>query len=307
MKTVSFKKLVVVALVLLSSFGVQAQQEEQMSLYMYNPLYYNPAYAGSRNTLNATVLGRFQWVGLKGAPQTQWVSVHAPLASPRIGLGVHLVNDKIGNSNRTGGYLDLSGNVPLNKKSRLAVGLTGGADFMSFDYASALVNDSNDPTFGVGNSKTEINVGAGIYYYGSKGYAGVSSPRLVQKELAANNKFLLVARHYYFTAGYIVKISPRMDFKPSVLVKTTVNAPTVLDINTSFLYNNKVWFGAMYRYNQAIGVNINYLISGKFSVGYAFDFQTNDVARSGSSSHEIVLQYEMKKSSNRDGLSPRYF
>lgn len=54
------------------SFNYFAQQDEQSSLYMFNSLQFNPAYAGSRGALNATLIHRSQWVGLEGAPTTQF-------------------------------------------------------------------------------------------------------------------------------------------------------------------------------------------------------------------------------------------
>ena len=59
-----------------NAFG---QQDEQLSLYNYNPLYYNPAYAGSKSALSVVALARFQWVNFEGAPNTQFLSVHTPV------------------------------------------------------------------------------------------------------------------------------------------------------------------------------------------------------------------------------------
>ena len=49
---------------------IVGQQDEQMSLYMQNPLYFNPAYAGSRDALSIVTMARFQWINYKGALQT---------------------------------------------------------------------------------------------------------------------------------------------------------------------------------------------------------------------------------------------
>ena len=68
--------------------SIFAQQEAQYSQYMYNTISVNPAYAGSRNVLSVLALHRSQWVGFEGAPTTQFVSIHAPIARKRIGVGV---------------------------------------------------------------------------------------------------------------------------------------------------------------------------------------------------------------------------
>ena len=73
-----------------------AQQDAQFTQYMYNTININPAYAGSRGALSVFALHRTQWVGLDGAPVTNAVSVNTPFNNSRLGLGVSIINDKIG-------------------------------------------------------------------------------------------------------------------------------------------------------------------------------------------------------------------
>ena len=77
---------------------VFAQQDAQYTQYMYNPMNVNPAYAGSRDALSIFGMHRTQWVGLEGAPTTNVFSIHTPLKNERLGLGLSIVNDKIGPS-----------------------------------------------------------------------------------------------------------------------------------------------------------------------------------------------------------------
>ena len=72
-------KKIIFTIALIHSFLVSAQQDAQSSLYLFNPLHFNPAYAGSRGSLNAVAIMRAQWVGVKGAPMSQFLSVHSPI------------------------------------------------------------------------------------------------------------------------------------------------------------------------------------------------------------------------------------
>ena len=76
--------------------GVNAQQDAQYTQYMYNTLSVNPAYAGSRGQLSFAGLYRSQWVGLDGAPETFTINLHSPIRNSRLGYGVSIVNDNIG-------------------------------------------------------------------------------------------------------------------------------------------------------------------------------------------------------------------
>ena len=175
------KKKLTIVLAILFSFQANAQQDEQMSLYMYNKLYFNPAYAGSRDAISAIAIARFQWVNFDGAPNTQWFSIHTPILQKSMGIGAHLVNDRIGNRTRTSVFGDVNGSIALNNKtSRLSIGLSGGIDILGYDFSSVIVNDQNDPYFGEVYSEIKPNVGAGLYYYNDKHFFGISSPRILE-------------------------------------------------------------------------------------------------------------------------------
>ena len=74
----------------------KAQSEPMYSQYMFNMLNVNPAYAGSRGVTSATAMFRKQWVDMPGAPQTTVVSLETSQREGRVGLGLQLLDDKIG-------------------------------------------------------------------------------------------------------------------------------------------------------------------------------------------------------------------
>lgn len=297
-------------LIALNCIGeIKAQQDEQMSLYMQNPLYYNPAYAGSRQSVSFVSLARFQWVGYSGAPMSQWFSVHSPIVNNNLGVGMHFVNDNIGSRSRTAAYADISASIQLNKKgARLAAGLSGGADFISFDFTNLAVADVNDPYYGQRFSSTKPNIGAGLYYYSDRHYIGISSPRLFEAKIndASTLVTTLNKRHYFFAAGTVIDLNSVVKFKPSTMIKYTPNAPLTMDFNFSFLMYDKLWLGAMYRYNESLGINAIFKIRNCLQVGYGYDFPINGLRTYQSGSHEVLLTYDFnfKKAIYN---SPRYF
>lgn len=286
------------------------QQSEHTSLYMYNALYYNPAYAGSRNTVSATILAREQWIGMEGAPSTQYFSFHTPLKDQRIGIGAHLNNDKIGARRKTSAYLDLSGSIRLNSKNdRLNIGLSAGLDDYTYGFNSLLAYDPNDPVATMNFHKSTINVGAGLYYFGKKHYVGFSVPMILDRSGTFNGQLSNIAtRHYFLTGGYVFNLSSVLDFKPSTIVKYVPGAPLTFDLNASFLAYKKMWLGAMYRYNEGVGVNIAYVIKNSFTVGYAYDYPINGLRTYQYGSHELMIQFDWSRYNKQEKTySPRYF
>lgn len=306
----TMKKLALLILLGGITFNSSAQQDEQMSMYLYNKLYYNPAYAGSRDAISAVAIARFQWVQFDGAPNTQWFSIHAPLLQKSLGVGAHMVNDRIGNRSRTAIYGDLSGSVGLNKKGdRLAAGVSGGIDMLGYDFSDVQVNDQADMFYGASNNVNAPNLGAGLYFYGNRHYVSLSVPRLIQsinKNTADSITQLLNTRHFFLSGGYVFDLNSVFKLQPSTMIKFTPNAPITVDVNATLLMYDQFGVGLMYRYNESMGANFVYHLKQLLSVGYTYDFPINGLRTYQYGSHEVFLRYDFGPK-KKTYTSPRYF
>lgn len=293
------------------SINISAQQEVQNSFYMFNSSILNPAYAGSRDALSVVLDARSQWTGWKGAPKTNSFIMHTPLVNESIGVGLNVVNDVIGPTNKTALFGDFAYRLRLNKNNdRLCFGLRAGADLIRNNLASLSVNDAADPLV-ISNTNfntNTFNTGAGVYYYGQRFFVGLTAPKIIPNKLSkdvnfADSKQVL---HYYLIAGYVFKLNSLWDLKPGCAVKYTQNAPLSIDANLSVLFNEKIWFGVMYRHGSAAGANIVYNFTKQLRVGYAYDYSINNMGKYSPSSHEVILGFDFL--SNQKALkSPRYF
>lgn len=289
---------------------MKSQQEAQYSLYFFNPMLVNPGYTGSQEALSVTAIVRDQWTNFAGAPKTQGLTVHTPLRNQNIGVGLAFTNDKIGANNNTSTYGYFSYSIKLNQKNhRLVFGIKAGVDYFRTNYTNLAVNDNTDNLFtdNYNYKKTLFNAGAGAYYYGKRFYLGCSVPQLVKNSITpTNGQKAVQENHFYAFGGLVFKINSAINFRPSFVIKSVKNAPLSVDVNGSFLFYDKLWLGAMYRYNSAVGANIMYNISDKFRIGYAYDFGLNNIQRYSVGSHEFMLSYDLRTTSK--GIkSPRYF
>ena len=110
-------KIAVIIAMSFLSISLSAQQEVQNSFYMFNSSILNPAYAGSRDALSFVVDARSQWTGWKGAPKTNSFIMHTPLMNESIGVGLNVVNDVIGPTNKTALFGDFAYRLRLNKNN----------------------------------------------------------------------------------------------------------------------------------------------------------------------------------------------
>jgi len=300
------KLLIAICLVL--SFLGSAQQEEQSSLYMYNGLFYNPAYAGSRNTLNASIVGRYQWVGFDKAPKTFWASVNSPIKGRNLAAGIHLISDQVGVRKKTSFYGNIAGSIQITKRGKIAAGISLGADNVVLNYTDLHVIDENDPYSTLVYSNTSLNTGVGVYYYGEKSYVGFSIPRIIErKDMFASSQFTVLQRHFYFSAGHVFKINSVLNLKAFTLMKFVPGVPVTADLNASLILYDKYWIGALYRFNESAGINLSYIINNKLTIAYAYDFPINGLTSYQSGSHELALQFDISRYSKNSIYSPRYF
>ncbi|RWX00126.1 PorP/SprF family type IX secretion system membrane protein, partial [Flavobacterium cerinum] len=120
------KKLYFAALLALGGLAdANAQQDPHYTQYMYNMNVINPAYAGSKENLSFGLLYRKQWVDIEDSPTTMTFSGSSPVGK-NVGLGLSVINDKIGPVEETNVYADFSYTLNLGGEHRLALGLKAG-------------------------------------------------------------------------------------------------------------------------------------------------------------------------------------
>jgi type IX secretion system PorP/SprF family membrane protein len=304
-----------IGLTLLSA-SLYAQQAPMYTHYMYNTLSVNPAYAGSRDALTVTALHRTQWANFNGAPVTQTLTLHTPLRNEHVGLGLSVLNDKIGPTNNTAIFGYYAYRFMLNQKSKLALGLSAGVNLYQADLTSLKLDQETDPVF-INNidNRTLPNFGFGAYYSRERFYAGVSVPNLLENNYSVENKpngegssIGKEQRHYFFVAGTLFKLSENLDFKPSTMIKVTEAAPIQADLTASFIIMDKLLIGAMFRTGDAFGALVGINVTEQLHFGYSFDYSYGlQTFKYNQGSHELVLRYDFIFSSKKQIHSPRNF
>jgi len=297
------------------SARVYGQQEAEYTQYMFNTLSVNPAYASTKNALNAILLSRDQWVGLAGAPKTQSLTVIVPVMKERIAVGFSFVRDQVGPLTTDNLSLDFAYKIKIHQDGYLTMGVDAGIDYKKSDLTSLTPLDKSDPSYNSNYmSKLAPSFGAGLYYYyASKLYLGVSTPTINQSDLSVdasgsvggvNDQSL---RHYYIIGGYVIDLSEKIKFKPAFFTKLVKGAPASVDLTAQFMFSDRLILGAAYRVGDSFSVMAELRVFEKFWIGYAFDQTLTKLATYNSGTHEILLSMDLEMV--RDGIikSPRFF
>lgn len=288
--------------------NVNGQQEPMFTQYTFNPISVNPAYAGTTNALNINMLTRLQWVGLDGAPTTYSLAAHTPYNKKKVGLGVTLITDEVGPIKNTYFTVNYAYRVNLTEGIKLSMGLKGGVVSYKASIRDLELNDVGDPVFAGNDRRINPNLGAGLYLYSEKYYAGFSAPKLFETTLdEENQQGNEMRRHYYIIGGYILPINESIIFKPTVLFKAVEGSPLSTDLTAQFLMKNKLWLGVMYRIGDALGLFVDVKVTEQLTIGYGYDYSLNGLTGFNKGTHEFVLSYDFYKFHGSKVKSPRYF
>lgn len=284
-----------------------AQQDPQFTQFMHSKLIYNPGYAGTSEAICANVLYRQQWVNFPGAPKTGLLSFDMPIGQLPIAIGLNVMSDQIGFDKTLFARLALSYNRHIGA-GVLGIGIDGGILQKQFNGTwitpdGNSVYDANIPNYSSGTgtntatnpnlNKLSYDVGFGVFYsIANKMYVGISSTHLAAQDIKQSSeiKFAL-ARHYYIVGGYTFNVGEggKHGINPNVKVKSDA-ASTQLDLNLTYIYNQKFWLGVSYRMQDAIAPMVGYKFKG-MKIGYSYDLTLSKIKGYSSGTHEVMLGY----------------
>ena len=287
----------------MSITSVFGQQDAQYTQYMYNMNILNPAYAGSKGITSLGLLGRTQWVGVDGAPQTATLSLHSPVGRA-VGLGLSVIHDEIGPVKENNVFADFSYTINTSEKGSLAFGLKAGVSFLDVgDLTSIDPDPLNIPIH-----QTSPNFGAGIFYYTNKYYLGLSAPNFLEtRHLEKKGGIVTTASekmHYFLTSGYVFDLTENLKLKPSTMIKAASGAPLSVDLSANLLVSEKFELGLSYRFDDSISGILGFNVNDDFRIGYAYDYTTSKFGNFNNGSHELMLLFDFNR---RNLTSPRFF
>lgn len=299
----------------LSVEEVYAQQDYLASQYNFNSLILNPAYAGAHPYLQTSTVYRNQW-SIEGAPTTQIICADGKFNKLPIGLGLHIVSDKIGVVRERVIGADVSYHLRTSW-GKVSFGIRAGhvGYFAALD--DLIVWDQNDPVYENGNIREGfLTLGFGTFISSNSGkwFGGISVPEYYARDqiLRSSPEERFYKRHIYVYGGGIISTGTRIDIKPSVLIRHMENNPLLADLNlhVSFMEKKKngvqLWLGAGVRTNATFLVSFEANLPHNLRLGYSFDVAGKGLYQHIGATHEIQMGFNFGGSTTVI-QSPRYF
>jgi type IX secretion system PorP/SprF family membrane protein len=291
------KRIVKTLIFLLVPICLFGQLSPVTNQYILNPLIINPAFAGNRGALNIALFYRKQWVGIKGAPETLTLSADAPVFNEKVGLGLILVNDKIGVTKENQFMTNYSYKIDVGKGT-LSLGLGAGLMTTNTAWSDLVVLDPGDEFYLIDSRLFVVpNFSFGTYYNYKNFFAGFSIPKFLSYKFNFDkNKYTSKIDpgeyNFLFNTGYIYSFSPKLKFFPSTLITYRPGGKILMDINAYFNYLERFWTGISYRSGRSFAGLFQFQVNNQLKVAYTYDFDISKLGKYSNGSHEIMLRYE---------------
>jgi len=280
-----------------------AQQDAQFTQYMYNGLYYNPAFAGKETGYQFSALHRTQWLGYSTAAgtgsgiNTQLLTASGRITGTNLGFGLNFVNDDIGPTTNQEVNISLAYHLNIGR-GVLSIGASGGffSSNINYEVLNPVNRDPLIPSTGT-ESQINFNLGGGLMYDHGNFYVGLSSRHINEPDFdfgegAFGNQLV---NHNYLLAGYRINPFGLLRFEPSFLLKSVGFNNFSYDVSVIATHNEKVSGGLAYRGEESVSVLLGYslLRDNSMRLGYAFDLVVGGVEAKAPTSHEFMLTYRL--------------
>ncbi len=269
--------------------NLEAQQDPLYSQYYNNPMLINPAFAGSNERLYAGVAYRSQWSGIQGSPTTLNFNSHMAVANNKVGVGMIVVQDELGDIKNTQYGGTAAYRVKL-QNSTFSFGMQVGAIQYATNLDGVTVKNP-DPLF-VPFTVTKFNTGVGLLLTNERYTLGLSVPQLIANSTTLNmgsqsSQIQVYSQNFYFYGAYQFYVNERIQFKPSTLIRATKGTPFSADLNANFIFNKLYTAGIFTRKFNTYGMLLQ-AVMGNFRFGYVFEMPGKGSALNFNT-HEISL------------------
>lgn len=279
---------------MLAVVKAEAQQELLFSNDRYNILSFNPGQAGvfenEKTNVSASVAYRNQWLGFKGAPVTINGAFDFLLAEEKIGLGLTLLNDRIGIDSR----IEIAGNYSYQVKTRDGVfsgGIRTAYTRISSDFSKVHNADVGDIYDNVNESISVFSVGIGFIYLEENLSIGLSVPNITAFSSSSRIKEFKRQHLYANVSVKLGDYTNEIRIEPSVLFKYQPSVPLQAKIGVYAYFNEILTPGLHYRSDDALAFSCGVNFNEQYNIAIAYDLTLSKLKEVSNNTIELFLCY----------------
>jgi len=294
-------------------FITSMAQDPEFTQFYANPLYLNPAFAGTAQGPRFALNYRNQWTGLPASFVTYAVSYDQHFDKLAGGIGAQVLYDVAGEGSLSTsmGSLMYSYHLNVTPKFTIKAALQTSIQQKRVDFSKLVFGDQLHPRLGIVKETAEtfaqegvylmdpfLDFSAGIMGFTKTFYGGYAVNHINQpKQTFINDPDSRLPLKHTFHAGMQIPLEntrfPTRFISPNLLVQMQAN---FLQINLGTYYNRDNFvIGAWWRqtsYNTDAFMVLIGIKRDPFKIGYSYDVTFSDIRVGGHGSHELSISLE---------------
>lgn len=299
----TFSSIAVVLFTILAVSSLKGQ-DPQFTQFYANPLYLNPAFAGTAYCPRIHVNYRNQWPSIPGSFVTYNASYDQYVKGLSGGVGAYVMSDVAGKGSLTTNRVALMYSYSQALSRTLSINFALEASWFqkSISWDKLTFGDQIDPRRGFiytsndvqrGGNVNKADFSAGMLLYSDVFFVGIAAHHLTQP-----NESLILSESrlpikFTIHGGASIKAGP-VNRKNDIVISPNILYQRQGDfeqLNVGlYVKKGPMLFGVWYRFSDAfillLGIELDNL---KF--GYSFDLTTSALSTATGGSHEVSIAY----------------
>jgi type IX secretion system PorP/SprF family membrane protein len=281
-------------------------QDPQFTQFYANPIYLNPAFAGSVRCARFSMNSRLQWTGISGNYVTHAASYDQHFDALQGGIGVRFMRDEAGVSTITSHNVGVSYSylIPINRKVSLRIGAEVGIWQRSLNTDKLTFGDQIDDRYGFVYATQEVfdndermfvDFAAGAVLYNQIFYGGVAVHHITQPNegfLGSSRLPFKLTTHF----GAMIPIKQKSRYSGSAFISPNI----LFQLQQAFyqlnvgVYSGKgpIVGGLWYRNNDSFIALVG-LQKDIWRFGYSYDVTISRLTNATAGSHEFSLGIQL--------------
>ena len=302
------KKVLLAFTLLISSLYFENEikaQDPHFTQFYANPIYLNPAFAGSHRCPRIIFNYRNQWPNISGNFVTTSFSYDMRVEAVSGGIGIHFLNDRAGQG--TMGITNFSGmyayQLAINREFSMAFGFEATYHQKKLDWSKLNFGDMIDPKYGFIYNTNETknqqvvsspDFSAGVLGFSKRFYAGFAAFHLTEPEEGFLYQGSILPMKFTGHAGAVIPLDGRYgqsNISPNVIYQQQQD---FRELNLGiYLTKGPIVGGLWYRNQDAIVAMVGFQ-QDPVKMGYSYDITVSKLGIVTAGSHEISFQLLFK-------------
>jgi len=288
-------------------FDLKAQ-DPQFTQFYANPLYLNPAFAGTARCPRICMNYRNQWPNLSGNYVTYSVSGDLHLDALAGGLGILVTTDDQahGTLKTTNASLIYSYQAVINREFSLKFGLQATYMQKSLDRENLHFGDMIDARRGFvwntneplpSQNKSNADFSAGVLGYSKNYFFGFAAHHINQPDEGLLGTSKLPAK-FTAHAGAIITLEKRNEsyLSPNILFQSQQKFN---QLNLGLYYVKGPFVAGLWYRNADAVIALIGIKNDNFQAGYSYDVTVSKLAGNTAGAHEISVQIKFECKTKR--------